>query len=101
MNAAISRWSKASAIFSTGFCHKPTVAARLITFVTDRPGHDRRYAIDASKLERELGWRAVETFDTGLAKTVRWYLDNRSWWEPLRNGVYAGERLGLLSVLVR
>ena len=69
----------------------------LITFVTDRPGHDRRYAIDASKLERELGWRAVETFDTGLAKTVRWYLDNRSWWEPLRHNVYAGERLGLLS----
>ena len=54
----------------------------LITFVTDRPGHDRRYAIDASKLERELGWRAVETFDTGLAKTVRWYLDNRAWWSP-------------------
>ena len=69
----------------------------LITFVTDRPGHDRRYAIDASKLERELGWRAVETFDTGLAKTVRWYLDNRAWWEPLRHNVYAGERLGLLS----
>jgi dTDP-glucose 4,6-dehydratase len=71
---------------------------RLITFVTDRPGHDHRYAIDASKLERELGWQAVETFETGLAKTVRWYLDNRAWWEPLRNGVYAGERLGLLSV---
>src|SRR5262245_37725766 len=70
---------------------------RLITFVTDRPGHDRRYAIDARKLERELGWHAVETFETGLAKTVRWYLDNRSWWEPLRKGVYAGERLGLLS----
>jgi len=74
---------------------------RLITFVTDRPGHDHRYAIDANKLERELGWRAVETFDTGLAKTVRWYLDNRAWWEPLRNGVYAGERLGLLSVAGR
>jgi dTDP-glucose 4,6-dehydratase len=70
---------------------------RLITFVADRPGHDRRYAIDANKVERELGWRAVETFDSGLAKTVRWYLDNRAWWEPLRKGVYAGERLGLLS----
>jgi dTDP-glucose 4,6-dehydratase len=70
---------------------------RLITFVTDRPGHDRRYAIDAIKLERELGWRAAETFDTGLAKTVQWYLDNRAWWEPLRNGVYGGERLGLLA----
>jgi dTDP-glucose 4,6-dehydratase len=70
---------------------------RLITFVTDRPGHDHRYAIDASKIERELGWRAVESFETGLAKTVRWYLDNRAWWEPLRRGVYAGERLGLLA----
>ena len=76
---------------------QPESRRRLITFVTDRPGHDRRYAIDARKLERELGWRAVETFDTGLAKTVRWYLDNRSWWEPLRHTVYAGERLGLLS----
>jgi dTDP-glucose 4,6-dehydratase len=70
---------------------------RLITFVTDRPGHDHRYAIDASKLEAELGWRAEETFETGLAKTVAWYLANRSWWEPLRAGVYAGERLGLLA----
>ena len=69
---------------------------RLITFVTDRPGHDRRYAIDAGKIERELGWRATESFDTGLAKTVQWYLENRSWWEPLRQGVYAGERLGLV-----
>jgi dTDP-glucose 4,6-dehydratase len=66
----------------------------LITFVADRPGHDRRYAVDPSKIERGLGWRAVETFETGLAKTVRWYLDNRWWWEPIRNGRYAGERLG-------
>jgi dTDP-glucose 4,6-dehydratase len=66
----------------------------LITFVTDRPGHDRRYAIDASKLEGELGWRAEETFETGLRKTVRWYLDRRDWWEPLRDR-YAGQRLGL------
>jgi len=70
---------------------------RLITFVTDRPGHDMRYAIDASKIERELGWRPRETFDTGLSKTVRWYLDNRRWWERVRSGVYRGERLGLVG----
>src|SRR3954470_23401609 len=68
---------------------------RHISFVTDRPGHDQRYAIDASRLERELGWSAKETFDTGIEKTVRWYLDNREWWEAVRRGVYAGERLGL------
>jgi len=68
----------------------------LIEFVTDRPGHDARYAIDASKLETELGWRAQENFDTGIAKTVEWYLDNDWWWRPLRER-YAGERLGLLS----
>ncbi len=66
----------------------------LITFVTDRPGHDARYAIDATKLETELGWRAEEDFDTGLRKTVRWYLDRRDWWEPLR-ARYDGQRLGL------
>ena len=58
--------------------------------------HDLRYAIDASKLERELGWRALETFDSGIEKTVRWYLDNEWWWRPLRDKVYAGERLGEL-----
>jgi dTDP-glucose 4,6-dehydratase len=68
---------------------------RHVSFVTDRPGHDQRYAIDASRLERELGWSASETFDTGIEKTVRWYLDNREWWEAVRRGVYAGERLGL------
>jgi dTDP-glucose 4,6-dehydratase len=67
----------------------------LITFVTDRPGHDRRYAIDPSKAERDLGWRAAETFETGLARTVDWYLDNAWWWQPLREGTYAGERLGV------
>jgi dTDP-glucose 4,6-dehydratase len=66
----------------------------LITFVADRPGHDRRYAIDASKIERELGWMPEESFETGLAKTVGWYLENRWWWEPIRSGRYAGERLG-------
>lgn len=55
-----------------------------ITFVTDRPGHDRRYAIDATKIENELGWQAQETFETGLKKTVRWYLENEWWWGPLR-----------------
>ena len=70
---------------------------RLITFVPDRPGHDRRYAIDPSKIENELGWRAQESFDTGLRKTVHWYLDNRDWWQPLRDKVYAGERLGLID----
>jgi len=70
---------------------------RLITFVTDRPGHDQRYAIDPSKLESELGWQAIETFDSGLEKTVSWYLANRDWWEPLRKNVYGGERLGLVQ----
>ncbi|CAO3460176.1 dTDP-glucose 4,6-dehydratase (EC 4.2.1.46) [Azospirillum argentinense] len=68
---------------------------RLITFVADRPGHDKRYAIDASKITRELGWRPQETFETGLRKTVEWYLENRSWWEAILNGSYRGERLGL------
>ena len=69
---------------------------RLISFVADRPGHDLRYAIDAAKIETELGWRAEETFETGLAKTVAWYLERRDWWEPLRQRGYAGERLGLI-----
>jgi len=62
--------------------------ARLVTHVTDRPGHDRRYAIDASKIERELGWRPAETFESGLRKTVRWYLDNAAWVERVQNGAY-------------
>lgn len=68
----------------------------LITFVTDRPGHDKRYAIDATKLETDLGWRAQQTFETGLRETVRWYLQNPEWWRPLRAS-YSGERLGLLA----
>jgi dTDP-glucose 4,6-dehydratase len=68
---------------------------RLIVLVTDRPGHDRRYAIDASKIKRDLGWVAYETFDTGLRKTVRWYLDNPQWWKRIRSGLYRGERLGI------
>ena len=74
-----------------------TPRRRLVSFVTDRPGHDHRYAIDATKLERELGWRAREDFNSGLLKTITWYLDNPAWWEPLRKGVYGGERLGLIK----
>ena len=66
----------------------------LITFVKDRPGHDVRYAIDASKIERELGWVPQETFDSGLRKTVEWYLDNKVWWERALSGEYRLERLG-------
>jgi dTDP-glucose 4,6-dehydratase len=66
----------------------------LITFVKDRPGHDARYAIDASKIEHELGWVPEETFQTGLRKTVKWYLDNRQWWERVLSGAYRLERLG-------
>ena len=66
----------------------------LITFVEDRPGHDRRYAIDPSKIEGELGWRASESFESGLAKTVDWFLANEWWWRPIREKRYAGGRLG-------
>jgi dTDP-glucose 4,6-dehydratase len=68
-----------------------------ITYVKDRPGHDRRYAIDASKIKEELGWRADETFDTGIGKTVRWYLENNKWVESILNGSYKIERIGLGS----
>ena len=66
----------------------------LIEFVADRPGHDRRYAIDPSKIERELGWHATETFESGLARTVDWFIANEEWWRPIRDGQYSGERLG-------
>lgn len=68
-----------------------------IAFVADRPGHDRRYAIDAAKLERELGWAPQVGFEEGIARTVQWYLDNRQWWEPLVAGRYATQRLGLVA----
>jgi dTDP-glucose 4,6-dehydratase len=68
---------------------------RLIEFVTDRPGHDARYAIDASKIKTELGWTPRHSFDSGLRDTVRWFLDNRPWWERVMSGAYRGERLGL------
>jgi dTDP-glucose 4,6-dehydratase len=66
-----------------------------ITYVADRPGHDHRYAIDPSKLERELGWRAQESFETGIARTVQWYLDHEAWWRPILDRTYSGQRLGL------
>ncbi|WP_308076451.1 dTDP-glucose 4,6-dehydratase [Neisseria polysaccharea] len=76
---------------------KPAGVARyedLITFVQDRPGHDIRYAIDAAKIGRELGWKPQETFESGLRKTVQWYLDNKTWWQNVLNGSYRLERLG-------
>lgn len=69
----------------------------LIEFVKDRPGHDKRYAIDASRIETELGWRANETFETGLERTVQWYLDNEAWWAPLRAAGVGEQRLGLIE----
>jgi len=75
----------------------PQSRRALIRMVPDRPGHDHRYAIDAAKLENELGWRAQENFETGLARTVRWYVDNPAWWRPLRK-TYDGARLGLAKV---
>jgi len=66
----------------------------LITFVSDRPGHDKRYAIDATKLRTELGWIPEEDFDSGIRKTVQWYIDNAWWWQPIRDKKYAGQRLG-------
>lgn len=71
----------------------------LITFVADRPGHDLRYAIDPTKINNELGWRASESFETGIEKTVRWYLDNGWWWRPILAKTYAGERLGLAQAV--
>jgi len=79
-----------------GFSPKSSKHDGLISYVTDRPGHDARYAIDATKLEDELGWKAQENFDTGIEKTVKWYLENEWWWAPLRKG-YDGSRLGLLA----
>lgn len=69
--------------------------ATLIEYVTDRPGHDARYAVEFSKMREELGWQPRETFESGLRKTVDWYLTNRTWWERVISGAYRGERLGL------
>jgi dTDP-glucose 4,6-dehydratase len=70
---------------------------QLITHVTDRPGHDQRYAIDAGKIKSDLGWEPAETFETGLAKTIDWYLSNQQWCDHVRDGSYQGERLGLAA----
>ena len=67
----------------------------LITFVADRPGHDVRYAIDAFKIDNDLSWTPEETFETGIRKSVEWYLDNENWWKRVQEGNYHGERLGL------
>jgi dTDP-glucose 4,6-dehydratase len=73
----------------------PGTHANLITFVADRPGHDWRYAIDASKIASELGWLPRETFESGLRKTVSWYMERRDWWEPILHERYGLERLGV------
>ena len=70
---------------------------KLITYVTDRPGHDFRYAIDASKISNELGWQPKENFETGIEKTIRWYLENREWWQAIQDNTYQQERLGVVS----
>ena len=70
---------------------------QLVTFVEDRPGHDLRYAIDASKLREELGWVPSETFESGLRKTVQWFIENEAWWSRIRSGLYQGERLGIVA----
>ena len=69
----------------------------LITYVEDRPGHDFRYAIDASKINTELGWSPQESFDTGIFKTVEWYLDNKTWYENILDGTYQLQRLGTIK----
>ena len=77
---------------------KATKYSEQITYVTDRPGHDRRYAIDSSKMQQELGWMPIETFETGLKKTVQWYLDNEQWCKNVQDGSYQRERLGEIEV---
>jgi dTDP-glucose 4,6-dehydratase len=77
------------------FTPSATPRRELIQFVDDRPGHDARYAMDITKISSELGWRPQESFESGLRKTVQWYLENRDWWEAIRQGRYGGERLGL------
>jgi dTDP-glucose 4,6-dehydratase len=69
-------------------CRRQTLTSEQITYVTDRPGHDRRYAIDARKIERELGWKPAETFATGIRKTVQWYLENQDWVSNVQSGAY-------------
>jgi dTDP-glucose 4,6-dehydratase len=81
-----------------GLMPGPSSRRSLITYVQDRPGHDARYAIDTTKIETELGWHPRETFESALDRTVRWYLENRPWWENIRARHYAGERLGRAKI---
>jgi len=80
---------------------KTTKYAEQITFVTDRPGHDKRYAIDSSKMSAKLNWTPVETFETGLRKTVQWYLDNQTWCQNVQNGTYQRQRLGEINMTAK
>lgn len=82
-------------------CYRPTASSHreLISFVSDRPGHDHRYAINPAKIQSEIGWKAQESFETGLKKTVCWYLANEAWWGPMRAGGHARQRMGLLAGL--
>ena len=92
-----SRASKVNTIESirhSGAGQNLTGFESLITYVKDRPGHDVRYAIDASKIERDLGWKPEESFETGIRKTVEWYLNNKTWWQRVLDGSYSMERLG-------
>ena len=73
------------------------VYSELIHYVTDRPGHDFRYAIDSTKIEKELGWSPIESFETGVRKTIQWYLDNRIWWKSIQDNTYRQERLGVIQ----
>ena len=96
-SAAISRWSRRSAIIWTTGCREAASHREAISFVTDRPGHDFRYAIDPDKIEREIGWRSEQSFDAGLKRTIEWYIANEAWWREIRSTRYDGERLGLVN----
>ena len=71
--------------------------SELISFVKDRPGHDFRYAIDAEKIKTNLGWEPKESFDSGLRKTIHWYLNNKTWWKSIQKNTYEQERLGVIK----
>ena len=88
--------SSSTVIASAAKQSSATSYKSLITYVTDRPGHDRRYAIDASKIAKELNWQPIETFESGIRKTVQWYLDNQQWCQNVQDGSYQRERLGAL-----
>ena len=69
----------------------------MITYVTDRPGHDFRYAIDAAKIRNKLGWKPKENFTSGIVKTISWYLENKTWWKAIQDNTYQQERLGIVT----